>query len=282
MNSMPDKLKLGVLERLCEGSIEISTKSQNKDTDWIGVQSSLVFAKLCATCLSILRLVPGSHYCIQKPHIELWDLSSVASLCRNLMETYYVLHYLTSTPQEGEEAEFRIALWEYHKEFERLNMLTSGVPNSRRLPEVQERLGKAKQRLEKTVIFKRSSRGDQNEILKAKDFKRANLASLAQSARISESYHRAQYRYCSAFSHSAPFSISHLDGFKAATPDASKLLENLVELCVGYMVFGIRDFTNFFPDAKADLPSDWQRLLDYWETIHKWEENAVFSEPPDP
>src|SRR5580765_5980528 len=115
--------KTSTLDHLCDCAMQISASTQGRATDWRGKHASLVFARLCITCISLLRCIPSSSFYAPARHLNVWDLSSASSLCRNLIEAYCVLVYVASNPGDDEERQFRQALWEYHGVFERHEVL---------------------------------------------------------------------------------------------------------------------------------------------------------------
>src|SRR6476661_10728671 len=98
--------KTVALDEMAECLMRLSNGTQGKSTDWRGVQVSLVFGKLCVTCISFLRIIPTSGFCGQAKGLDLWDLSSAASLCRNLIEAYCMFAYIGSEPDDDEDGEF--------------------------------------------------------------------------------------------------------------------------------------------------------------------------------
>jgi hypothetical protein len=271
--------KADALEDLCNCMIQISTATEGRLTDWRGLNASLVFAKLCATCISFLRLIPSSTFYTPAKNLQLWDLSSAASLCRNLVEAYYVLVYLKTAPTDEEDADFQQALWEYHAAFERYDMLRSILPDSRRLPELAATMTKCRAKLQESPQFLQLSSGHQKKILAGKKFKLPSNVELSQVARISENYYRGRYKYCSTFAHSAPFSISQLNSFRAGTPDSERVLSALIGTATGYTALAIRDFVHLFPDQESTLRPEVSDRILIWEETLKWEEAPWFDTP---
>jgi hypothetical protein len=267
---------IATLDQLCDCGIQISGSTQDRPTDWFGQQASIVFGKSVITCISFLRLIPQSSFYATTKNLHLWDLSSAASLCRNLIESYYVQFYVSSFLASEEERLFRRALWEYHCAFERHEMLRSGLPKSKRLPDVAASLAKHRLTLEQTTQFQGLSAGHQKKLLAGSKFKLDSSIELSRAAGISEYYYSAQYKYCSAFAHSAPFSISQMDAFRAGTPEAARVLGVLVSLATGYSALAVRDFIRLFPDQEISVPPDIKECIAEWEEIFKWKKQPWF------
>ncbi|MDD2763669.1 MAG: DUF5677 domain-containing protein [Opitutaceae bacterium] len=266
---------------MAEEIMRISQATQGRDTDWRGQQASLAFAKVGVTALTLLRVVPGSPHFGPVGKYAVWDLSAIVSLCRCLIESYYVLCYLRYEPTDADQKQFRQWLWEYHEQFERHEMLRTVLPGAQSLPSVKRELDGRRVRLEGSPIFKALSTGEQRELIEGKKFKRESAVELSRQAGISEKYYRAQYKYCSTFTHSAPFAISQLDAFRAGSDEANEVLKVPVSLAVAHSALAVRDFLTMFPDAAGGLNRSSQELIHFWEEIMKWENSSGFGPAAD-
>lgn len=264
------------LERLTRALIDVSMGTMGRETDWRGQQASLAFAKVSVTCMTFLRLIPGSSYYGPANQWAVWDLSAAASQARNLIEAYHLLCYLVHEPQEEPKKQFRQLLWEYHEEFERHAMLQAAVPDSRNLPQVAQEVAARQARLEGSPIFQALSPGNRQRLLEGRDFKLDGPIELSRKAGVSEYYYRSNYKYCSAFAHSAPFSISQLDAFKAGSPKAKEVMGTLVSLAAGYAALAIRDFATLFPDQLVALDEKTKDAIAFWESLLQWEKSPHF------
>jgi hypothetical protein len=267
---------LPMLERLTKTLVNVSTETMGRNTDWRGHQASLAFAKVGITCMTFLRLIPGSSYYGPANLWAVWDLSAAASQARNLIEAYHLLCHLAQEPATEAERMFRQWLWEYHEEFERHEMLRAGVPDSVHLTRLAAKVATRRARLEGSPVFQALSPGNQQRLLAAKDFKLDGPIELSRAAGVSENYYRSNYKYCSAFAHSAPFSISQLDSFKAGSPEADDILGRLVSLACGYAALAIRDFVALFPDQVTTLDQPTKDAIVLWEDLLRWEKSPYF------
>ena len=267
---------LPALERLVAELLKLSNGTMGRTTDWRGQQASLAFAKVGITCMTFLRLIPGSSHYGPAGQWAVWDLSAAASQCRNLIEAYHLLCYLVQEPGTVEERAFRQRLWEYHEEYERHEMLRAGVPDSKHLGRVAQEVAGRRARLEASPVFQKLSAGNRQRLLEAKDFKLEGPVELSRRAGVSENYYRSTYKYCSAFSHSAPFSLSQLDDFRAGAPEAEHVLGTLVNQACGYTALAIRDFMKLFPDQDAVVDAQTKVVIAFWEDLLKWEKSPHF------
>ena len=107
-------MKTRTIDNLCHCTMTLSSKTAGRSgVSWREQQASLIFAKLCITCISFLKLIPKSSFFTATKGLNIWDLSSAASLARNIIESYCVLYYVGIDKPSDSEIEFRELLWEY-------------------------------------------------------------------------------------------------------------------------------------------------------------------------
>ncbi len=282
-NNLPDYSdvnNLATLELLADAVGELSKVTAEMPTTWRREEASLAFAKVAITCWTFLRHIPGSSYYSPVKGYAVWDLSAAATQCRCLIEAYHVMVYLIHEPTASHERVFQKLLWEYHCEYERHAMLQAAVPDSRKLAGVAQTVAALRARLETDPFLLTYSPGHQKRILKGEFFKLDDNIALSRKAGISENYYRSNYKYCSAFAHTAPFSISQLRHFKAGDDVAKQLMNTLVGFACAYTAVAARDFSALFPDQMLNLSSEVQRIIAIWEEVLRWENSEFFGGPP--
>src|ERR1039457_3232270 len=82
--------------------------------------ASILFTRLCNSCMSVLVIVPRSR--LSRTDRQHWDFSAVASLIRNLIECYFTFFYLVIDPTNNEEWRCRLTVMELHDYISRLKM----------------------------------------------------------------------------------------------------------------------------------------------------------------
>ena len=277
-----DVTDLATLEALAEALSGLSKETTGMPATWRMEEASLAFAKVAITCWTFLRLIPSSSYHGPVKGYAIWDLSAAATQCRCLVEAYHVLVYLIHEPTASEERVFQQRLWDYHCEFERYKMLKAAIPDSRNLPRVAQHVAALKLKLEADPFFLTCSLNPRKrkQILAGDYFKLDDNIALSRKAGISENYYRSNYKYCSAFAHTAPFSISQLRNFTAGDDEAKQLMKTLVGYACAYSSMAIRDFTARFPDQMLKLSPQIQKTIAVWEQILLWEKSNFFGGPP--
>jgi hypothetical protein len=280
MEAKEDLTNLATLELLAETMTGLSGRTTGMPTTWRVEQASLAFGKIGITCWTFLRTIPGSSFFASSKGMEVWDLSATASLCRNLTEAYLLLCYLVHDPTDSAQREFRQLLWDYHREVERHKMLRLGVPDSRHLADVAKTVAELKSKLEGNAVFRGLKAKRQTSLLNGEDFKLEGPIELCGKTGISVGYYRSNYKYCSAYTHSAPFALSQLRDFKAGSGEAQQLMKTLVGIGCGYSAFAIRDFAALFPLEMLQLSPKVRHIISVWEEILRWEKSAYFGGPP--
>jgi hypothetical protein len=266
------------LEALCECAMQMSGNTQDRPVpEWHYDEGSLIFAKQVVTCISLLRLIPGSKFFAPAGRVAVWDLSSVASLTRNIIENYLMFFYIAIEPASPEERSSRRLYWDYHEAHERYEMVRTALPNSKHLPRLKASVDSLAAQVKQSGFYVRATPGHQRNLLEAKDCKLVAYIDLSYRAGISRNYYRAEYKYCSSFAHTAPFSLSQLNAFRAGAPEAHQVLRRLIRLATGYMGVAIRDYAVLFPDQQTLIVGSIKSAVDEWVEILKWDNLPGFN-----
>lgn len=259
------------LDDLYDCAMFVSAETQGREVNhWEHEIASIVFAKICASTLAALRHVPKSKYYTRSGGLAIWDLSSLASLVRNLMEAYYTLHYILHDKCNEEERSFRHLLWKFHEASERWKCLTKAIPESSHLPEIKSDFESLKESLKKDSYFKELSDSKQKEILRGSSYRLRTNVDLSDSCGVNSNYYRAQYKYCSSFAHTSPFSISTLLRFRAGDYDSERIMGTIVQLATGYLSLSVRDFVSVFKVSNATITKTASDTIKTWQEILKW------------
>lgn len=275
-----DVTSLATLELLAETMGNLSQATVGMPTTWRREEASLAFAKAAITCWTFLRMIPDSSCYGPVKGLAFWDLSAAANQCRCLIEAYHVLVYLLHEPTSPEERVFQKLLWDYHAEFERHEMLRAGIPDSRKLAGVAKTVAARRAELEADPFFLALSPGYRKRIVKGEFFKLDDNIALSRKAGISENFYRSNYKYCSAFAHTAPFSLSQLRHFTAGDDQAKLRMKTLVGHASLYAAMAIRDYAALFPVEMLKLSPKVRKIVAIWEGIAPWEKSVHFGGPP--
>jgi hypothetical protein len=260
------------LEALCQCAISLSMRTQGRPTsDWQVLEGSTIFAMNCLTCISLLRLVPISSFYRPVEKLDAWDLASVASLVRNIIETYFVLFYVLEQVSES-ESEARHCLWRFHESSERLKALRLGVPSSQRIAELEKEYLHRKKQLESSSFFQSLPTKQRKSLLDGRESKFLTQREIACRAGVSQKYLASCYKYCSNFIHTAPMSVAMMSAFRAGTPEGRERFKYASELATAFIALTIRDFVRVVPDQSNHIDSRiWEVILVWEGTLRDWD-----------
>ncbi|MEQ9110607.1 MAG: DUF5677 domain-containing protein [Rhodospirillaceae bacterium] len=227
---------------------------------------SIVFTKICCHCHSVLQLVPRQPI-MATTEPELWDISSIASIGRALLESYYSFFYLSVDVVDEDMEAFRWLLWDYSCEFKRLQQLELIGSQSPLLSDLRREVEALKNTLVESSIFKRQTESVRRKMTGGQMGVFSTNTDLSQRAGISKKYYKLLYDYLSSYVHSYSLSINQLQSFRAGSAEAVHIIALLARYCLVYMCFSLRDITQLFPDQKLLIDNDVKGIMDDWIDI---------------
>lgn len=263
--------KLNDLESLCEAAINLSNSTQGREVDtWREEYASYIFSKVCLTTISILKLLPKSSY-TKINNFDVWDISSVCTLVRSLIETFFIFYYVAIDEADKDELDFRFIIWHYHEKCERIKMLEwIGSNNHQQIEELKSRKNKLREDLSKNTFFQRLKSENHKDLKNISEGKIGIFLSnstISKRAGISLNYYKAVYKYLSNYTHTHPLSVSVLFKFNAEEDESKMLFKVAIDYCTGFLSLAIRNFVRIFPDQI--LPEEINDLISDWEYIVK-------------
>jgi len=234
------------------------------------VYGSWVFAKISAHAVSLLKIekIPSDNNIYGIPNLV--DLSSISSIARTIIDTFYIFFYLSIDNCYEFESKFRELLFEYHGEKQRLKMLINVNPQSTELKKLENEVEQLKNKIESCLYYRLLT----NVKLK-KNIRKGNMATLLNNTEITKradidpNYYKSQYNYFSTFIHSTGFSLSQLSQFKANDKESLNLIKTILEVCTGYMCCAVYYFTKMVPEINITLEPKTQELISIWRDILK-------------
>jgi hypothetical protein len=117
----------------------ISRNQHGIQTSGRGIRATKIFTRQTITGISLLKLLPIPS--IQKSIEEdIWDITSIASLSRNLLEGFLAINYFGIENITEEEAELRFLILQLHRNTEWHNINKQSNPNDSELKSTEEQL----------------------------------------------------------------------------------------------------------------------------------------------
>ncbi len=207
------------------------------------VIASALFDKLLVTAKSYLKLLPFSS--LHGSEEDDWDLSSIATLTRNIIENYNIFFYLIVDKVPKDEEYFRILLCELHSDVERLKMYNSLKVEKEIVKKQREKINKIKDDIYKNTFYKSLDWDDRNELIKGKRPLYLSGTQINKKIDLDISNEEIEfvYRFTSNYIHSSPFSIHDIE--ENEETDIIYITE-LLEVVNKYLKQAILDYKKLF------------------------------------
>lgn len=153
----------------------VSSNQHNIDTDGRGVRSVKIFTRQTLTGISLSRILPHFGDGAWKED-EFWDVCTIASLARNLLEGYTSLYFFGLEKVDSCEAELRFLIMQYHRNSEWFNIRKKLNPDDVNLIDFSQGIADEEKRIKAHPSFLILSKYKQglvlnrgNEMYKTKD-----------------------------------------------------------------------------------------------------------------
>lgn len=232
---------------------------------------SWIFGKICLHTIAIQKLLPDSTFFHKINGKKVWDLASICSLSRSLIETYNVFHYLIIEDIDPNELEFRRILWELHSECERLEMLKLIKSKAPEITKIIEDIAQYKSKLINNKFFKGLEHKTQKKFRNGKSGIFKTNSQISENAGINPDYYKAVNKYLSNFVHTYPFAIIQLSLFRAGDKESLERIKTVIDYCKHYLCLAIRDFLKLCPELKIYISNEIFVMIEDAEYIVKFE-----------
>jgi len=238
--------------------------SGQRVTDWAATEASHIFAKLSLHALSIHRLVPSAQPTAAES--EIWDLSSICTLVRAVVDAYSTLHYIAADGVPNDERAFRHRLWIFHSELRRVEGLRLIGSKSPQLPALEADVKRLKAELKEDAFYRTLDPETQKRARKGGLALYLTNSQIAERAGIQPEYYKALYRYLSNYTHTYSLSVAQLAAFRVGDHASLHLISVALAYGSAYMALGIRDFTKIIPNPPP-RPSTVSDLIGKWDYL---------------
>lgn len=269
MNQNDYSQTIETLENLFKFVFKLSNDTHGRSVETRREEvGSFIFTKIGLHAHSILRLTPQSSFNQPDKNLEIWDNTSIAVLARALIEAYYIFFYMAIEDISQEEMEFRFLLWDYHSENRRLKKLMAIGSKNQALELLAKNVDHLKRAVKDHQYFNMIDHRRHRKIIKGDVPILLTNKKIAEKAGIDPNYHEATYNLLSSYIHTFPFSISQISAIND-TEQILELMEVVLNECIGYLCFAIRDFVILFPDQKVYMVQSIQQNIEIWEYVFK-------------
>ena len=243
--------ELALYQTVIESTVVISVNQHGIDTDGRGIRASRIYTRQTLTALSLDAILPRPS--AAEPHDSiLWDIGSIASLARNLIEGYLGLYYFGIESITESEAELRFFLLQLHRNVEwyGVRKLTNAEDSS--LKEFEEGIQTQKKRVEEHPFLGSLTAEQRNRALRGAEMYKTK-ADFERELVVCKNLRR-NYRLLSNLVHPLPLSIERVD-FERGRGVGSDPDVNYCVLCLMlarvYLAASTVAFADHFPKALA-------------------------------
>ncbi len=247
--SFLDELEL--YDRVIETTKLISVNQHGIQTDGRGLRAVRIFTRQTVVGLSLQQILPRPSSLTHRQQ-ELWDVCSVASLSRTLIEGYLALYYFGLEKVSDEESELRFFIAQLHRNVEWYEIRKLTNPDDPGLKEFEEGIASQKARIRNhpylpfltDVHRKRALRGLEMYTTKA-EFE--NTLGVCKDL-------RRNYRHLSNLAHPQPIAFERIDNERGrGIGSEADVLSCTVSLMLArrFLAASTVDIADHFPDALA-------------------------------
>ncbi len=176
--------------------------------DQIKTKSTHLLAKAIDNSFSILKLIPESKYSKEEGHH--FDISSIFSLCRNLIELSNIFWYLIDDEIEYDEFEFRTDILKYHDYISTDLIFNRLFYDKENVEYLDGKIFEFKEKIENNSLFEKLDRQTKKFILKGKKSTLLTQFEIIEKRGLDLEEFRAYYKFMSVHTHSSPASVTQL------------------------------------------------------------------------
>jgi len=195
-------------DKVIAATVLISQHQHGIEADGRGLRATKIFTRQTVVALSLQRILPRPSP-TRHEEAELWDVVSIASLTRNLIEGYLGLYYFGTERVSPEEAELRFFLLQLHRNVEWHEIRKAGVANDPELKDFQEGIPKQQERIREHPFLPKLTEAQRNRALRGHEMYKTK-ADFEAELEICKDL-RKHFRHLSNLVHPLPLSIERID-----------------------------------------------------------------------
>lgn len=233
-------------ETLSHIAYELSLQFQGVQTTDIrkGI-STHYLAKMVSSCISLLRLYPGSTMLDKN---EPLDYPSIASLMRNILELSNNHWYLCFQSVNDEELNFRLKLYDYHDTSSLLSIYENIFSKDEFYNELEEKAKELKIQVENSSVYIQFDNEKKKKIIKGYKAYDLSQFEIAKKREIDIKQFRGFYELFSIHTHSSPSSIKFMKTENLYF-DKQEISESFADLSLIYVSRFLGEFIKLIGDS---------------------------------
>jgi hypothetical protein len=228
-----------------------------------------IFVKLLSHCVALRRLAPDPG---QQAPQALWDLPSMCSVARCVIEAHDTFEYIAGHGVSELERGFRIRLWELHDATRRLQILASlgaAAPAVAAIRADAARLQLALEAHEFLAAMPDVTQAALRLRLRRNDPPDFHLTrrQRCEISGVDADWHKAITLQLSQHVQTLPFSVHQVLQFQAGTPDVLRLTGQPLVFSLPFLVRAIQTMDQLAPLRIPKPPSRTARTMAVWREL---------------
>jgi hypothetical protein len=234
-------------------TLDVSQNQHGIDTAGRGVRAVKIFTRQTLSAMSLSSILPKLSP-DKDPDAELWDVSSIASITRNILEAYLAIFYSGIENISDEEAELRFFIGQLHRNREWYLVHKSQNSDIETLNEFEAGMKEQKERIKTHSYLSNLSNAQKNKALKG-DEMYYTKADFEERSRICSEL-RAEYQLLSNFVHPLPLSIERIDNDRGrGTSNVYDISYSLgcITIATKYLAASTLGIIDHFPEQLGKL-----------------------------
>lgn len=245
-------------------AITVSGSIPHRKVDVKPFWASILFAKLCVTAVSLIRLLPENS--LFPSDFNNWDAASIATLSRNLIENYHTFFYLCIEKIPDEEWEFRIGLFELHDSITRKKIFTELRIGTDDVSKFEQQTAELRDLLRQNTFFLNLPEAEQKKFIRGDHAFYLSKEAIEQRFSPGESHFKGMYRLLSVQTHTLPMSffrtIEQRRGAGVETETELHYTSMAVGYIIPYLQLATRQLIELYPFVREQLTARQRALLD--------------------
>lgn len=245
--------ELDLYKKVLDVTTLISANQHGIQTNGRGMRAVKLFTRQTLTGLSLNRLLPEPSV---SKHIEdeLWDVCSIASLTRNLLEGYLSLYYFGLEKISETEAKLRFHILQLHKNIEWYNIRKLSDLTDEEIKQFEKVILEQKKRIKNHPYLPNLTSAQKNRVLQGAEMYMTKYDFEKQLTVCSNL--KTTYKHLSNLVHPLPLSIERVDNVRGrgigSEPDINYSLICLM-IARRYLAATTIGIADLFPDKFANL-----------------------------
>ena len=223
---------------------ELSGSIAERKADGATADGTILFARMVIQAHSLKKILPD----VDRP-VQDVDISSCASITRNLIETFLVMHYLWIEKVAPNIRRFRVLLWRYHQRVEGIR----GI-NCQRIAQGKDPYDEMARTQDARIVLQADP-----EFLQLSDKRRSQLLkdpvphargqqAIAVSAGIPAAKFDADYKLLSSLSHPNGVGVRVMNATTLADNEWQSWFAQIVWIAQAYLELGVSRVREQIPE----------------------------------